>query len=243
MTIADNTSLGVQSNRGHAIPRRTEFTLCTTPQVHKSQVTEDSNIGVSTSSAQPSVTSKVVKEARDVSHWYALRATYGREMRAYEYLLSKGVTAFCPTINVVKEIKGKRRTITETRLPNIFFAYGTEEQIKTYVYDNINLPFLRFYYRHIHVNNKIEKIPLVVPNAQIESLKIICDAEENDIIISASSISKFETGQLVRVIDGSFRGVIGRVARYQGQQRVAVVVNDLFTACTAYIPKAFIELI
>ena len=53
--------------------------------------------------------------------------------------------------------------------------------------------------------------------------------------------SKFEKGQLVKVTDGAFKGVIGRVARWQGQQRVGVVVDDLVTVVTAYIPSAFIE--
>jgi len=35
--------------------------------------------------------------------------------------------------------------------------------------------------------------------------------------------------------------VTGRVARWQGQQRVGIVVDDLITIATAYIPNAFIE--
>ena len=82
---------------------------------------------------------------------------------------------------------------------------------------------------------------MIVPDDQIDSLRIICAAEANDIIVSSVAIPKFETGQLVRITDGAFSGVIGRVARYQGQQRVAVVVTDLMTMCTAYIPSAFLQ--
>ena len=177
----------------------------------------------------------------DIPHWYALRTTYGREKKAYDYMTAKGITAFYPTTNVVKLIKGKRKVVTESRLPNIFFAYGTEEQLKEYVYDNVNLPFLRFYYRHIHEGNTIKKTPLIVPDNQMESLKIICAADADNTFVSLGEIPKFEKGQLVRVIDGAFKGVVGRVARWQGQQRVGVVVDDLVTVVTAYIPSAFIE--
>ena len=34
---------------------------------------------------------------------------------------------------------------------------------------------------------------------------------------------------------------VGRVARWQGQQRVAVVMEEIGTIVTAYIPNAFIE--
>ena len=183
---------------------------------------------------------KAQREA-DIPHWYALRTTYGREKKAYDYMAANGITAFYPTNNVVKVINGKRKVVTESLLPNIFFAYGTEEQLKTFVYDNVNLPFLRFYYRHVHVGGRIEKTPLIVPDSQMDSLKIICSADADNTIISLSEVPKFEKGQLVRIIDGAFKGVVGRVARWQGQQRVAVVVDNLLTAVTAYVPSAFIE--
>ena len=179
----------------------------------------------------------------ELPHWYALRCTYGREKTAYDYMVAKGVTAFYPTTSVVKLIKGKRKVITESRLPNIFFAYGTEEEIKTYVYDNVNLPFLRFYYRHVHVGRRIEKIPMIVPDYQMDSLKIICAADADNTIVSLGEVPKFEKGQLVKVIDGVFKGVVGRVARWQGQQRVGVVVDELVTVCTAYVPSAFLEIV
>ena len=156
-------------------------------------------------------------------------------------MTAKGILAFYPTTETVKLIKGKRKVVTESRLPNIFFAYGTEEQLKSFVYDNVNLPFLRFYYRHVHVGRRIEKIPMIVPDYQMESLKIICAADADNTIVSLAEVPKFEKGQLVRVTEGAFKGVIGRVARWQGQQRVGVVVDDLVTVVTAYIPSAFIE--
>ena len=84
---------------------------------------------------------------------------------------------------------------------------------------------------------------MIVPNYQMESLKIICAADADNTIVSFVEVSKFEKGQLVKVTEGAFKGVIGRVARWQGQQRVGVVVDDLVTVVTAYIPSAFIELI
>ncbi|MDE6353570.1 MAG: UpxY family transcription antiterminator [Prevotella sp.] len=183
----------------------------------------------------------ILRKPKPVPRWYALRTTYGREKKAYNYLSSKQVVAYYPTITAVKLINGKRRKVEESRLPNIFFAYGTEDELKSYVYDNVNLPFLRFYYRHFHVGRETLKEPLVVPDHQIESLRIICAAEENDIILVPSDEQKFEHGQVVRVIAGNFKGVVGRVARYCGQQRVGVVIDGLLTIATAYIPTAYLE--
>lgn len=233
------------SNDGHTLGGG-EFPPCAglissvLPEAQSAISVESSQTGVSTKNALLVTKPKAQREA-DVPHWYALRTTYGREKKAYDYLTAKGITAFYPTTNVVKLIKGKRKVVTESRLPNIFFAYGTEEQLKEYVYDNVNLPFLRFYYRHIHERNRIIKTPLIVPDNQMDSLKIICAADADNTFVSLVKVPKFEKGQLVKVTDGVFKGVTGRVARWQGQQRVAVIVDDLVTVCTAYVPNAFLE--
>lgn len=210
------------------------------PEAQSSVSEKSSQTGVSTRNA---LLRKTIKRQHpeNIPHWYALRTTYGREKKAYDYLVDNGITAFYPTTQVVKLINGKRKVVIESRLPNIFFAYGTENEIKSFVYDNVNLPFLRFYYHYAHIGSRIEKTPLIVPDYQIESLKVICAAEEEDIIISLASVPKFQVGQLVRVTDGVFKGVIGRVQRWQGQQRVGVIVGDLATFVTAYIPNVFLE--
>ena len=242
MKVDEWTSEDVHTSGGGEFPPCAGLTSNALPEAQSNVSAESSQTGVSTRNALLATKTKHPQK-EELPHWYALRCTYGREKTAYDYMVAKGVTAFYPTTSVVKLIKGKRKVITESRLPNIFFAYGTEEEIKTYVYDNVNLPFLRFYYRHVHVGRRIEKIPMLVPDYQMESLKIICAADANNTIVSFGEVPKFEKGQLVKVIDGVFKGVVGRVARWQGQQRVGVVVDDLITIVTAYIPSAFLEIV
>ena len=240
MKVDEWTSEDVHTSGGGEFPPCAGLTSNALPEAQSTVSAESSQTGVSTRNALLSTKTKQQKK-EEIPHWYALRCTYGREKTAYDYMVAKGVTAFYPTTSVVKLIKGKRKVITESRLPNIFFAYGTEEEIKTYVYDNVNLPFLRFYYRHVHVGRRIEKIPMIVPDYQMDSLKIICAADADNTIVSLVEVPKFEKGQLVKVTDGAFKGVIGRVARWQGQQRVGVVVEDLVTVVTAYVPSAFLK--
>lgn len=211
------------------------------PEVQKPTKPTNSQTGASTNCALTANINERSIEDNDLPHWYALRTTYGREKKAYDYLVSKHVMAFYPTLKRVKIVDGKRITTDESRIPNIFFAYGTEEELKTFVYDNVNLPYLRFYYRHVHVGKKIVKEPLIVPSNQMNSLKIICAADSDDIVASTEEIRKFKVGQKVRITEGKFKGVIGNVARYQSQQRVGIVIDGLLTVCTAYVPSAFIE--
>lgn len=57
--------------------------------------------------------------------------------------------------------------------------------------------------RHIHGEGTERCVPMIVPDRQMQSLMIICAAEEADTLVAGEKIRKFEKGQLVRVIDGT----------------------------------------
>lgn len=173
----------VTSQGGHMTPPGAGLTSDALPEAQSTISAESSQAGVSTRNVlSPNVPAQ--KKPKDNMHWYALRATYGREGKTNDYLRGKNIETFYPTLKTVKLIDGKRVTREESRIPNIFFARGTEEEIKSYVYDNVNLPYLRFYYAHKHVEGKVIKEPLVIPDSQMNSLKIICAADSEDIIAS-----------------------------------------------------------
>ena len=133
MKVDERALKDVHTVGGGETPPCAGLTSNTLPKAQSTVSAESSQTGVSTRNAHISVKSKAQKE-EDVPHWYALRTTYGREKKAYDYMTAKGITAFYPTTETVKLIKGKRKVVTESRLPNIFFAYGTEEQLKLFVY-------------------------------------------------------------------------------------------------------------
>ena len=237
----DECTIDVRASvEGDNLPR-VGLTSSALPEAQSSVRAESSQTGVSTRNVPSANELPTIKRAKNTQHWYALRTTYGREKKAYDYLVSNNVKAFYPTIKTVKNVEGQRTVVEESRLPNIFFAYGKEDEIKSFVYDNVNLPYLRFYYRHIHAGARISKEPLIVPDYQIEGLKIICASQAEDIILELSEIKQFKVGQKVRIIDGVFTGVIGKVARYHGQQRVAIIIDGLLTIASAYVPSAFLE--
>ena len=213
------------------------------PEVQKSIKPTNLQTGVSTNNVQSRTSVDSNKDIKDTPHWYALRTTYGRERKAYDYLVAHGVEAYLPLLKSVKMVDDKRTTVEESRIPNIFFARGTEDELKTFVYDNVNLPFLRFYYRHMSVGRQTVNVPIVVPDSQMNNLKIICAADNNDIVVTPEVIERFKEGQQVRITEGKFTGVTGIVARYQSQQRVGIIIEGLLTICTAYVPSAFLDVV
>ena len=241
MNTRIQTSADSEISKGAYKSVCTELISDALPKVENSSQSENSDTVVSTHFV---LLPKEIMASRRVvrqPHWYALRVTYGREKKAYDYMVEKHVEAFYPTIKTVKEVNGKQETIEESRFPNMFFVRGTEEEIKSFVYDNVNLPYLRFYYRHIRKGNTIVNEPVIVPDYQMEGLKIICASGAQDVLVVPDTVQKFQKGQSVRVTDGAFVGLEGKVARYHGQQRVAVIIDGLLTMASAYIPSAFLE--
>lgn len=178
----------------------------------------------------------------DRKQWYAMRTTYGREQKAYDYIVANGGVGFLPMIRQEKIVNGKKEIVQVSRIPNIFFIYGTEEEVKAFAYDNVHLPFLRFYYESHHEGSTRRKNPLIVPERQMKSLQIICQAEAEDIrLVPRKAALKFKKGDNVLITDGEFKGIEGKVARWHGQQRVAIIIEGLCTIATAYIPSAYLE--
>ena len=172
--------------------------------------------------------------------WYVIRAAYGKESDGVRHLQDNGFEVFYPTITATKIVDGKRRNIVESRIPNIFFAFGSFDQLKDHIYNNVSedTKHLRFYYAHYLDGSKGT---VTVPQKQMDTLKIICGTGSADVYISQNELLKFKVGQHVVVTDGNFKGVEGIVARHKGQQRVGIVINGMLTATTAYIPSAFLR--
>ena len=244
MNVVDNTSEYVNTPGGGEIPPCTGLIPDALPEVQQ-QTTTLKNLpsGVSTRNA---LLPKDIQEARRAArtpHWYVLRCTYGRERKSVEYLETKNLTVYYPTDIRIKVIDGKRKKVEESFFPNLIFVFGLFNDLTTHVYDNVHEATkpLRFYYHRYNNGMKTVRVPLTITDRQMESIRRTCSSGSDDIIISPTVIRQFEKGQSVRVIEGKFKGVEGKVARYQGQQRVAIIVEGAFTVATAYVPSAFLE--
>lgn len=103
MKVDERALQDVHTVGGGETPPCVGLTSNTLPKAQSTVSAESSQTGVSTRNAHIAVKPKEQKE-EDAPHWYALRTTYGREKKAYDYMTSKGITAFYPTINSVKLI-------------------------------------------------------------------------------------------------------------------------------------------
>ncbi|MCH4018264.1 MAG: hypothetical protein LKF06_08330 [Prevotella sp.] len=76
--------------------------------------------------------------------WYVVRATYMRELKAYDYLTKKGIKCYLPLRNTIKERDGKKYRTKEPLLPHLVFVYTNKEEITKIVKYTPELSYLSF---------------------------------------------------------------------------------------------------
>lgn len=173
--------------------------------------------------------------------WFVFRASYGREDRAFDYLVNDGTYSYIAKRYVEKYVHGKRKRVFETLIPNLLFVYTTPEQAETYIKATPELSFLTYYYNHFQVDETQKNPPLVIPNREMDNFIRATWSHNEHLLFVNPEQCHYKSGDTVRIVDGLFSGVEGRVARVSGQQRVVVTLSKIGLISTAYIPTAFLE--
>lgn len=173
--------------------------------------------------------------------WFVIRTNCGQEQKGMDYLSGKGIKTFTPTITQIKETDGVPTPVTVYRLPVLFFAQGTELTMKTLVERNPDAPYLHFFCRYTKESGKCRRQIITIPDVQMDSFLKICASKDPKIRICNEVIHKFAKGEYVRVTAGRFEGVQGRVVQIFGKQRVGIVIDNILTVMTSFVPKAFLE--
>jgi transcription antitermination factor NusG len=156
-------------------------------------------------------------------------------------MINDGTYTYIAKRYTEKYLQGKRRKILENLIPNLLFAYTTAEKVEEYVKHTPELSFLTYYYNHFERDDNQKNPPLTVSIREMDNfIRATCNQNEHLRLVNPSQCH-YKSGEMVKVVDGPFRGVEGRVARVAGQQRVIVTLSQVGLISTAYIPTAFIE--
>jgi len=174
-------------------------------------------------------------------HWFVFRVSYGREDKALDYLVEDGTYTYIAKKIVEKYIRGKRQRYLKALIPNLVFAYTTEEKAEEYVNNTPAISYLSYYYNHFKQDENQRNPPLTVSDEEMNRFVLATCNMNKHLLFVQSFQCHFKGGELVRVVDGPFAGVEGRVARVAGQQRVVISLSNIGLISTAYIPTAFIR--
>jgi transcription antitermination factor NusG len=172
--------------------------------------------------------------------WFVIRATYNRQDRAYDFLVSNHTEAFLPMHYTQRLVDGQKRRLWEPLLPNLLFVYATPEVMDTYVRRTPQLGYINYYYNHFKTVNGVNP-PLTIPYEDMMNFIHVLSVENEHVMVVEKERCHYKSGEEVLVTQGEFEGVHGKVVRVAGQQRVVVNLEGLCLVATAYIPSAFLK--
>ena len=217
-----NTHPDVDIRRGNK-PQCFGLTATALPEANGSQT------GVSVRNAQS-----------ETEQWYVLRVSYGRAEKANEILKAKGIETHLPLHTIYKEENGKRKKQRVPMLPNFLFVRTTLSILESLIKSSPGLRFISFYYDHFNTKSNGKNPPLVVPANSMDNFIKLTSIDDEHILLIDEINGTYKQGDYVRIIEGSFKGIEGRVAKITGQKRVIVELPGLCSVATAYVPKGFI---
>ena len=208
-----DTLSNVHTRRGGKESSHAGLTSNVSPEV-QSPLAENSHTGV-TSNFVP----------KENHHWFVFRVLYGHSKDAREALINAGIQVYYPMHYEKIEIYGKERLRKVPLLRGPLFAYMTREQ----TYDFIKQPaktasFLKYSTdktKEIEAETQLNP-PITVRDSVMHRFIVASSIQNKNSMMLPSERCHFKKDELVEVIEGDFKGVIGRVTRASGQQRVGI---------------------
>ena len=144
--------------------------------------------------------------------WFAIYTGYKREKRVVAALKKKGITAYCPLLQLTRHYTRKTKRVDIPLINCYVFVQITKEQY---------VPVLETQdvFRFVSIARNL----LAIPEAEINLLKRIV-GEQLPIEVDTTS---FQEGDDVEVIAGQLTGLQGKLLEKRGQHKLVVSLQTL----------------
>ena len=195
-----------------------------------------------------------------LSSWYALRATYSRELKVQADLQEKGIRTFIPmmwkscpvkpgmTTNTTSSPTGSgisqsspaRPGIQRKLVPainNLVFVYWTREKIDSYIRSFADARPVNYYW------DRTTNAPLTIPDKDMENFIAVASTLDEDLIYLTEVSDKLREGQTVKVKEGPFKGVEGKIVRIRKSRRILVELPGMLAVASTYVAPEELEII
>ena len=164
-----------------------------------------------------------------LSSWYALRATYSRELKVQADLQEKGVRTFIPMMWKEKKLV--------PAINNLVFVYWTREKIDSYIRSFADARPVNYYW------DRTTNAPLTIPDKDMENFITVASTLYEDLVFLTEVSDKLREGQTVKVKEGPFKGVEGKIVRIRKSRRILVELPGMLAVASTYVAPEELEII
>lgn len=170
--------------------------------------------------------------------WYAMRVTYGRELKIQEAMNGKFET-FIPKCYKTVERFGKRHYELTSCISNLLFVYGTKNQIEEERQKQAEIKNDKKWHLLNFIMNHENKM-ITIPNKQMEDFIRVSNLPAEELIPLDIREGESLTGQRVKVIDGPLVGIEGFIKRIEGNKRVVVTIDGMLATALKFISPSLL---
>lgn len=174
--------------------------------------------------------------------WWILRATYGQELKALEYIAIDGrdSIAFSALRHVEKPVGNTTKRVLDTLIPGIIFVYCTERQAQEYVNGIPQTHFLSFLYDASDKRGAVSQPAYADYDTMMNFIKAVTVDTGAAKRVSDEYIH-YKDDNIYVVTSGDYKGVKGRLARVCSQSCIVVELPGVARIITRYIPSACVS--
>ena len=163
--------------------------------------------------------------------WFAIRVTYGRELKFQTLLQNEGWQTFVPMTVRKIEKDGRKETLTVPAISNLCFVRADQQPLYQFFRTMGESCPARFIW------DKATREPIVVPDKAMQDFITVSKAMLDDTLYLTELGPKLREGQKVKVLEGPFAGVEGKVVRIRRSRRILVELPGMLAVAATFIPS------
>jgi transcription antitermination factor NusG len=142
------------------------------------------------------------------------------ERKVLKKLETLGISAFLPMQKVVRNWSDRKKKLEVPLFPNYIFVHAFNNRL----YDPLKVKEI---VRYVSFNGR----PAIVPESLIDSLRKMLNGK-----VEVSN-EEIKCGMRVRVEDGPFMGIEGKLTRYNGESRLVIELDVMRRIVSVEISK------
>lgn len=185
-----------------------------------------------------SVSMDIFKSGEKAVVWYAMRATYRRELMAKHLLDESGIENYIPMQQKITAQSGRKRKISVPAVHNLIFVHAAKDVIQTF---KNRVPYLQY----MMDRSRPEKIsPIIVPDRDMENFMRVVQVCQEDLEFLPVGDRSFPAGARVRIVGGDLDGVEGVLSRSgkSKDRKLLVTLNGILSVKASVRPDSVVIL-
>lgn len=172
------------------------------------------------------------------SHWYAMRATYHRELAVKNLLDLQDISNYLPLAPRLRTVKGRKHRVMEPMVSSLIFVCCDKQRLQRF---KAKVPYLQYMTHRQDGRN----VPIIVPGWQMEQfMQATRHAHERLVFLKPEEID-LAAGKPVRIHGGMFDGLQGSFVKVAGRRnkRVVIEVKDVIAVALECSDANFVEVL